>query len=247
MLVFTRNACLHLAYASSTGVRVRTWQYVFVSNRSACLSTTPTPLGYTHKYHAPTIPRSSPLKAWTVTVVWTDATMPCLSKAFQQGPHQKLFFHLNESNNYKKAKMKGGLSWMTNDYREWTRSLFNGNHFSSYSIRHILTIVFPDTGTRNICPYSTEDLQWLSYFFLVDMRVVLKGGYMHFFVIFCGFWFSVHNFTILQYFPSFKELSIDVLTLYVAYLLVMLQVQTVSWVKKLTESITHQYFTAHTS
>ena len=22
---------------------------------------------------------------------------------------------------------------MTNDYREWTRSLFNGNHFSSYS------------------------------------------------------------------------------------------------------------------
>ena len=58
--------------------------------------------------------------------------------------------------------------------------------------------------------------------------------------IFCGVWFSVHNFTILQYFPlikvsycsSFKELSIDVLTLYVAYLLFMLQVQTVSWVKK---------------
>ena len=58
--------------------------------------------------------------------------------------------------------------------------------------------------------------------------------------IFCGVWFSVHNFTILQYFPlikvsycsSFKELSIDVLTLYVAYLLFVLQVQTVSWVKK---------------
>ena len=58
--------------------------------------------------------------------------------------------------------------------------------------------------------------------------------------IFCGIWFSVHNFTILQYFPlikvsycsSFKELSIDVLILYVAYLLFMLQVQTVSWVKK---------------
>ena len=52
-------------------------------------------------------------------MVWTDAAMPCLSKAFQYGPQQKLFFHLNEANNYKNVKMKGGLSWTTKDYREW--------------------------------------------------------------------------------------------------------------------------------
>ena len=73
------------------------------------------------------------------------------------------------------------------------------------------------------------------------IKVSFKGRWYHF----CGFLFSVHNnFTILHYFPlvkvsycsSFKELSVDVLTLYVAYLLVMLQVQTVSWVKKLTDT-----------
>ena len=46
-------------------------------------------------------------------MVRTDATMPYLSKAFQSNPHQKLFFHLKETKNYKKEKMKGGLSWMT--------------------------------------------------------------------------------------------------------------------------------------
>ena len=82
---------------SSPGVRVLKWrmrpqlvyvsspgEYVFVSNRRACLSMSPHSfLGMHAKNHAPTIPGSSPLKAWTVTVVWTDATMPCLSKAFQ--------------------------------------------------------------------------------------------------------------------------------------------------------------------
>ena len=50
--------------------------------------------------------------------------------SFQEGPYQKLFFHLKESKNYKKVKMKRGLSWMTK-YRERGHSLFNGNHFSS--------------------------------------------------------------------------------------------------------------------
>ena len=86
LCALTRNACLHrrtcphlaytcpqLVYVSSPG------DYVFASNRHASLSTNPSP----SKNYAPTIPCSSPLKALTETVVWTDATMPCLSKAFQ--------------------------------------------------------------------------------------------------------------------------------------------------------------------
>ena len=44
----------------------------------------------------------------------------------RRSPHQKLFFDLKDQN-YKKAKMKGGLGWMKK-YRERPRSLFNGNH-----------------------------------------------------------------------------------------------------------------------
>ena len=66
----------------------------------------------------------------------------------------------------------------------------------------------------------------VSFIFRGVIVTILRGDV----TIFCGVWFSVHNFTILQYFPlikvsycsSFKELSIDVLTLYVAYLLFML-------------------------
>ena len=36
-----------------------------------------------------------------------------LSMSFQEGQYQKLLFHLKEIKNYKKAKMKGGLCWMT--------------------------------------------------------------------------------------------------------------------------------------
>ena len=54
-----------------------------------------------------------------------------LSMSFQESPHQKLFFNLKDKN-YKKAKMKGGLGWMKNIGND-PCSLFNGNHFSSYS------------------------------------------------------------------------------------------------------------------
>ena len=63
--ILTRNACLHLAYVSSPGVRVLNWrmrpqlayvsspgEYFFVSNRRACLSMSPPPLGYA-KNHLP--------------------------------------------------------------------------------------------------------------------------------------------------------------------------------------------------
>ena len=100
--VLTRNRCLHLAYVSSPSVRVLTWRAypqlvyasstgvrvltsgvrvlsplannVFASNRRASLSTSPTPSGVrTQKNHVPTVLCSSPLKAWTETMVWTDA------------------------------------------------------------------------------------------------------------------------------------------------------------------------------
>ena len=44
-----------------------------------------------------------------------------LCRAFQRHfnkVHTRIVLYLNETNNHKKAKMKGGLSWMTNDYRE---------------------------------------------------------------------------------------------------------------------------------
>ena len=96
--VLTRNRCLHLAYVSSPGVRILNWYVVyasstgvrvltsgvrvlsplannvFASNRRASHSTSPTPSGVrTQKNHAPTVLCSSPLKAWTETMVWTDA------------------------------------------------------------------------------------------------------------------------------------------------------------------------------
>ena len=52
-----------------------------------------------------------------------------LSMSFQECPHQKLFFDLNDKK-YKKAKMKGGLGWRKNIGND-PRSLFNGNHFCS--------------------------------------------------------------------------------------------------------------------
>ena len=78
----------------------------------------PPPLVYAHEkshvYHpVSTIPCSGPVKAWKVTVVWTDATMPpCNDISIRSTPEIML-----SSKNYKKAKMKGGLSWMTK-YRE---------------------------------------------------------------------------------------------------------------------------------
>ena len=51
-------------------------------------------------------------------------------QSFKEFPHQKLFFDLKDKN-YKKAKMKGGLGWMKNIWKD-PRSLFNGNHFSSH-------------------------------------------------------------------------------------------------------------------
>ena len=73
-----------------------------------------------------------------------------LSSHFKNFSHQKLFFDLKDKS-YKKAKMKGGLGWMIIIWND-PRSLFNGNHFSSYSILHILTIVFHGTRTVEYQP-----------------------------------------------------------------------------------------------
>ena len=113
MRVFTWRTVLTSStgvYASSTGVRVLLANNVSASNRHASLSTSPSPsVVCAQKNHAPTITCSSPLKAWTETVVWTDDTMLCLSKTFQSGPHQKLFFHLNETKTTRKQRCKENL------------------------------------------------------------------------------------------------------------------------------------------
>ena len=46
---------------------------------------------------------------------------------FQECPHQKLFFHLQESEDERRARVN-------EKYRERPRSLFNGNHFISLVI-----------------------------------------------------------------------------------------------------------------
>ena len=70
LCVLTWNMCLHLVYVSSTGIRVLTYcilclrlEYTFMYFNE------PLPLlGMGEKNHAPTIPYSSPLKSWTVTM-----------------------------------------------------------------------------------------------------------------------------------------------------------------------------------
>ena len=44
--------------------------------------------------------------------------------SYQEGPHQKLFFHLQESEDERMARLD-------DKYRKSPCSLFNGNHFSS--------------------------------------------------------------------------------------------------------------------
>ena len=75
--VLTRNTCLYLADVSSSGVRVLNWHMrPELANMSspridAHVFNEPLPLlGMRTRNHAPTIPCSSPLKAWMVTVVW---------------------------------------------------------------------------------------------------------------------------------------------------------------------------------
>ena len=106
--VLTRNACLHLAHVSSHGVSVLNFhmrpqlayvsspgEYVVISNRCECLSMSP-PLLHT-KNHAPTIPGSSPLKAWTLIVVWTDANYAAPFKGISIRSTPEIVLYLNEA------------------------------------------------------------------------------------------------------------------------------------------------------
>ena len=67
-----------------------------------------------------------------------------LSSHFKNFSHQKLFFDLKDKN-YKKAKMKGGLGWMTIIWND-SPSLFNGNHFSSIYIIIYMRFSIEQTG-----------------------------------------------------------------------------------------------------
>ena len=73
------------------------------------------------------------LKASKVTMVRTDVTMPPFN-VISRRSIPEIVLSSKETKNYKKVKMKGGLSWMTK-YRERVRSLFNGNHSSSSATR----------------------------------------------------------------------------------------------------------------
>ena len=71
-------------------------------------------LGMRTRNNAPTIPYSS--LDGDRGMDRCHYAVPFKGNSIRSTP--ELFFHLNETNNFKKAKMKGGLSWMTNYYRE---------------------------------------------------------------------------------------------------------------------------------
>ena len=58
--------------------------------------------------------------------------------SFQEGPHQKLFFHLQESED------EGWLGWMKK-YRECPRSLFNGKlRVTDFYLKQMLKVSSPN-------------------------------------------------------------------------------------------------------
>ena len=96
--VLTRNACLHLAYVSSpayvssTGVCVLNWHtFQHLANMSSSridvdVFQRPPALGYAYKKLCAYHPVFNSIKSQDGDrgmAVWTDATMPYLSKAFQ--------------------------------------------------------------------------------------------------------------------------------------------------------------------
>ena len=71
--------------------------------------------------------------------------------SFQEGPHQKFFFHLNETKNYKKAKINEGLCWMTK-YSELAR-------FSMVSIFLVIIFIIKN------CIYNEYNLNFAICYF----------------------------------------------------------------------------------
>ena len=130
-LAMKTNNCLRICVLP--GMRVFTWhmrpqlvyvsapsEYVFTSNKSASLSASPPPLEYAHKISCTYHPVLKSTKSLDGDRGMWYGQMP-LCRDFQRHfnkVHTRTILYLNETNNYKKAKMKGGLCWMTNDYRE---------------------------------------------------------------------------------------------------------------------------------
>ena len=120
--VHTWRMCPHLAYASSTGVLVPTWhtrrqlaylsppgEHVFSSNRRPCLSTSPS-------HYWVCAQKIMCLLSCIKSIKRLDSDRG-MDRCYY-AIHQKVFFHLKQTKNYKKTKMKGGIIWMTNYYRE---------------------------------------------------------------------------------------------------------------------------------
>ena len=109
--VLTRNACLHLAYVSF-GVHVLTCCTCPQLANMSSPSTSPSPSWVYGKNYHPVFQTIKSLDG-DRGVDRCHYAVPFKGISITSTP----VFHLNETNNYKKAKMKGGLSWMTNYYR----------------------------------------------------------------------------------------------------------------------------------
>ena len=104
-LVMTTHNCLRHTYVSSPRIDMHAFQSR-VQRASPLLS-------MRIKYYTPTIPYSSPLNAWKVTVVWTDATMLPFNVISTLWSTPEII--LSSKRIYKKAKMKRGLHWIGNE------------------------------------------------------------------------------------------------------------------------------------
>ena len=107
-IVMKTHNCLRRTYVSSPRLDAHGFQ--------SRAQRVPPPLENAHKkaraYHP-----VFKLKAWKVTVVWTDATMPPFNVISIRSTPEIVLSSYKKTKNNKKEKMKGGLGWMTN-YRE---------------------------------------------------------------------------------------------------------------------------------
>ena len=83
-----------------------------------------------HKNHAPTIPGSSPLSLDGDCGGMDRCQYAVSFKGISIMSTPEIVLSSKRTNNYKKAKVKGGLSWMTNYYMN-SLAFFYGNQFSS--------------------------------------------------------------------------------------------------------------------
>ena len=101
--VLPRNACLHLAYMSPLGKRVHNWR----------MQLAPPTLGYAYKISCAYHPAYKSIKSLDGDRGMDRCHYAVPFKSISIRSKPEIVLSSKQTNNYKKAKIKGGLSWMT--------------------------------------------------------------------------------------------------------------------------------------